>query len=129
MEQRLVRPGTWQSFSPIRREGTRHTHLRRLNRIRSNEYLVCTGALCGWVLLLRQKCSKSGLSLSSIEIRMNEPTAPALNRHTRNHSTRGAAVRKIHEKRLSGETRRKVLYSTVTRTRGRVGRDNGRYSI
>ena len=26
MEQRLVRPGTWQSFSPIRREGTRHTH-------------------------------------------------------------------------------------------------------
>lgn len=51
MEQRLVRPGTWQSFSPIRREGTRHTHLRRLNRIRSNEYLVCTGVVdefCFW---------------------------------------------------------------------------------
>ena len=73
-------------------------------------------------MLLKQKWF---VSLSSIEIRMNEPTAPALSRgtRTRNH-TRGAAVRKIHGEKTVGENAQK---GTVTRTRGRVGRDDGRY--
>ena len=47
MGQRLVRPGTWQSFSPIRREGTRHTFASFVNLLYEVMSTSCVPVLCG----------------------------------------------------------------------------------